>query len=198
MISKIPKIISEQWIAFRKCELLSQQSCNARHSLSHDRHFPYKMTDSGFPRNPGKFIHHPNLKPDRSDALSPYIKSLIVDNSPARHLDYIPEKVIIRTDGNYLARDSKAIASERINRMMVSAMSPKSLSLDGPKMWIRIRSQRIVSTIGYIFFRTIWSIQGNLLWMHTSSFTLHYALILKNLKPQISFKSAIQVKMSIL
>lgn len=59
-----------------------------------------------------------NAAGDR-ETLSAHIKTLIIDESPARSREYVSDKVLLRTEGNYLARDPKEIRQERARRVMV-------------------------------------------------------------------------------
>jgi hypothetical protein len=47
---------------------------------------------------------------------------LMLDSSSPRHQDYKPAKIFVRTDNNYVCRDSKEIASEKYTRKLVSSI----------------------------------------------------------------------------
>ena len=64
----------------------------------------------------GKYTH---LKSDRNDNLSSYVKNMIIEQSPARLGEYIPDKVVTRNEFTFAARDKKQIALEAVKRKSV-------------------------------------------------------------------------------
>ncbi len=80
-----------------------------------------KMTEQLYSK--GKYT----LKSDRTDTLNSYVKNIIIEQSPARLGDYIPHKVVTRTESTYASRDKREINAEAIKRKNVPLLSLKDL-----------------------------------------------------------------------
>jgi len=79
-------------------------------------------TEPAHKSSQSKHIYHSNFKSEKHEILNQHVKSLMLDSSSPRHQDYKPAKIFVRTDNNYVCRDSKEIASEKYTRKLVSSI----------------------------------------------------------------------------